>query len=317
MKTVGEARVWLKEKLKSVFAAEELPEILFLVLHFITRLSQTQLHAFPEKELTEDQIQMLLLSVKKLQSGMPVQYALGETEFFGLRFGVDPSVLIPRPETEELVSWVLEEVKGEKGKGGKVEGERKKEERGAWNGGSDVDNCPPATDKTILDIGTGSGCIPIAIKKNWPEAEVFALDISAEALQTAQRNALLNQVEVDFFQQDMLNFHPIKGARQYSVIVSNPPYVTPSEKKLMQANVLDFEPHQALFVAETDPLLFYRAIAHFASFMLKKNGLLFLEINENFGQETVKLLQEKGFSPIELKKDFRGKDRMVKAVKNW
>jgi len=317
MKTVGEVRVWLKENLKSAFTADELPEILFLVLHFITQLSRTQLHAFPEKELTEDQIEMLLLSVKKLQSGMPVQYALGETEFFGLRFEVDPSVLIPRPETEELVSWVLEEVKGEreKGKGGKVEGERKKEERGAWNGGSAVDNCPPATEKKILDIGTGSGCIPIAIKKNWPEAEVFALDISAEALQTARRNALLNQVEVDFFQQDMLNFYPIKGARQYSVIVSNPPYVTSSEKKLMQANVLDFEPHQALFVPETDPLLFYRAIAHFASFVLEKNGLLFLEVNENFGQETVKLLQEKGFIKIESRKDFWGKDRMVRAMK--
>jgi len=351
MKTVGEVRVWLKENLKSAFTADELPEILFLVLHFITRLSQAQLHAFPEKELTEDQIEMLLLSVKKLQSGMPVQYALGETEFFGLRFEVDPSVLIPRPETEELVSWVLEEVKGEgeKGKGerGKEERgkeERGKEERGKGKGGKEerrkevAENAEggtgnaelatghrqlvtvhrqPATEKTILDIGTGSGCIPIAIKKNWPEAEVFALDISAEALQTARRNALLNQVEVDFFQQDMLNFYPIKEARQYSVIVSNPPYIMPSEKKLMQVNVLDFEPYQALFVPETDPLLFYRAIAHFASFMLKKNGLLFLEINENFGQETVKLLQEKGFSPIELKKDFRGKDRMVKAVKNW
>ncbi len=364
MKTVGEVRVWLKENLKSAFTADELPEILFLVLHFVTRLSRTQLHAFPEKELTEDQIEMLLLSVKKLQNGMPVQYALGETEFFGLRFEVDPSVLIPRPETEELVSWVLElkgntsgdersgeraEGEGLKGEGEKGKGERGKEERGTGKGGKGkggkeerrkevAENAEggtgnaelatgnrqlvtvhrqPATEKTILDIGTGSGCIPIAIKKNWPEAAVFALDISAEALQTARRNALLNQVEVGFFQQDMLNFYPIKEARQYSIIVSNPPYVTPSEKKPMQANVLDFEPHLALFVPETDPLLFYRAIANFASLMLEKNGLLFLEVNENFGQETVKLLQEKGFSPIELKKDFRGKDRMVKAVKNW
>ncbi len=359
MKTVGEVRVWLKENLKSAFTADELPEILFLVLHFVTRLSRTQLHAFPEKELTEDQIEMLLLSVKKLQSGMPVQYALGETEFFGLRFEVDPSVLIPRPETEELVSWVLElkgntsgdersgeraEGEGLKGVGEKGKGERGKEERGKGKGGKGerrkgvAENTeggrrnlesatghrqlvtvhrPPATGKTILDIGTGSGCIPIAIKKNWPEAAVFALDISAEALQTARRNALLNQVEVGFFQQDMLNFHPVKEARQYSIIVSNPPYVTPSEKKPMQANVLDFEPHLALFVPETDPLLFYRAIAHFASFVLEKNGLLFLEVNENFGQETVKLLQEKDFTKIESRKDFRGKDRMIKAVKNW
>jgi len=352
MKTVGEARIWLKENLKSVFAADELSEILFLVLHFITRLSQAQLHAFPEKELTEDQIEMLLLSVKKLQSGMPVQYALGKTEFFGLRFEVDPSVLIPRPETEELVSWVLElkgntsgdersgeraegeEVKGErekgkgergKGKGGK--GERRKEVAENTEGGRrNLESAtghrqlvtvhrPPATGKTILDIGTGSGCIPIAIKKNWPEAEVFALDISAEALQTARRNALLNQVEVGFFQQDMLNFYQVKEARQYSIIVSNPPYVTPSEKKPMQANVLDFEPHLALFVPETDPLLFYRAIAHFASFVLEKNGLLFLEINEKYGKQTLGLLQQNGFVELELRKDFRGKDRMVRAMK--
>ena len=291
MKTVGEARIWLKENLKTVYAADELQEILFLVMNCITKLSQTQLHAFPEKELTEAQIKMLLLSAKKLQTGMPVQYALGETEFFGLKFEVNSSVLIPRPETEELVSWVLEER-------GMRSGERKEEKV-----------------VQILDIGTGSGCIPIAIKKNWPEAEVSGLDISAEALQTAQKNALLNQAEVQFVQQDILNFYPVKEASEFSLIVSNPPYITPSEQKQMQSNVLDFEPHNALFVPENDPLLFYRAIAGYASFMLEKNGLLFFEINENYGKETIMLLQEKRFINIELRKDFRGKDRMIRAVK--
>lgn len=295
MKTVGEARIWLKENLKSVYSGGELNEVLFLILNSITKLTKTQLHVSPEKELMETQIGMLLLSVKKLQTHMPVQYVLGEADFFGLKFKVNPSVLIPRPETEELVAWVLEEK--EAGSDVEKSGEREKL-------------------KAILDIGTGSGCIPIAIKKNWPKAVVFALDISAEALQTAQKNALLNQVEVNFFQSDILNFDAVKEARQFAIIVSNPPYITPKEKKLMQPNVLDFEPHQALFVPEENPLQFYKAIAKYASFMLQKNGLLFLEINENFGQQTAALLQQHGFINIELRQDFRNKDRMIKASKN-
>lgn len=293
MKTVGKARVWLKENLKSVYQLEELNGIVFLVLNSVTQSSQTQLHVFPEKELSEAQIQMLLLSVQKLQSGMPVQYVLGEAEFFGLKFEVDPSVLIPRPETEELVSWVLEMG------GGTRSGERERQNL-----------------TRILDIGTGSGCIPIAIKKNWPQAEVFGLDISSEALQMARRNALLNEVEVHFLQQDILDFIPIKEALTYSIIVSNPPYISPIEQKLMHSNVLNFEPHSALFVPENDPLLFYRSIADYASFTLQKNGLLFFEINEKYGQETLQLLQEKGFVNLELRKDFSGKDRMVKAQKS-
>ncbi|MGI4022481.1 MAG: peptide chain release factor N(5)-glutamine methyltransferase [Janthinobacterium lividum] len=296
MKTVGEARFWLKENLKTIYAEDELSEIVFLTLNFITKLSQTQLHVFPEKELSGDQIQILLLLTQKLQSGMPVQYVLGETDFFELRFEVNSSVLIPRPETEELVAWILEE----KRNGSKVE---RSEEREADNA------------VRILDIGTGSGCIPIAIKKNWQEAVVSGLDISAEALQTAQKNALITQVEVAFFQQDILDFYPVKEAPQYSIIVSNPPYITPSEQKMMMQNVLSFEPHTALFVPETEPLLFYHKIAADASFMLKKNGLLFFEINEKYGQKIMELLSAKGFTNIELRKDFRGKDRMIKAFK--
>lgn len=295
MKTVGEARVWLKEKIKNTYAEEELPGIVFLTLNFITGLSQTQLHVFPEKEMTDVQIRMLLLSTQKLKTGMPIQYVLNETEFFGLKFEVNPSVLIPRPETEELVAWVLEG-KGDKESGDLRSGEREKA-------------------ISILDIGTGSGCIPIAIKKNWPEAAVSGLDISVEALKTAQKNALLNEVEVNLFQQDILNFYPVKEALPYSIIVSNPPYITPNEQKLMHNNVLDFEPYQALFVPENDPLIFYRAIADHASFMLEKNGLLFLEINEKYGKQTLKLLQQKGFMDLELRKDFRGKDRMVRGLK--
>lgn len=299
MKTVGEARIWLKEKLNNLFSAEEVPEIQLLILQTITGLTQTQQHISPEKKISGEQITMLLLSVKKLETGMPVQYALGEADFFGLKFKVDSSVLIPRPETEELVAWVLEEKKF------KSE-ERRKEETPAAN------SFEPTT---ILDIGTGSGCIPIAIKKNWPQAMVHALDISAEALRLASENALQNQVEVEFFEQDILNFYPVKEAFNYSVIVSNPPYIVPSEQKLMQPNVLDFEPHLALFVPETDPLLFYRAVADYAFLMLEKNGLLFLEINPNFQQQLMQLLHQKGFINITSKPDFRGKLRMIKATK--
>ncbi|MGI4751832.1 MAG: peptide chain release factor N(5)-glutamine methyltransferase [Janthinobacterium lividum] len=287
MKTVGEARIWLKEKLKNLFSAEELPQLRFLIMHTITGLSQTQIHAFPEKELSDQQTAMLLLSVKKLETGMPVQYALGEADFFELKFKVDPSVLIPRPETEELVAWVLEQKR-------------------IWE---------RVKDAKILDIGTGSGCIPVALKKNWPEAAVFGLDVSTEALHIAQKNALQNQVEIGFFKQDILNFYPIKEASAYSIIVSNPPYIVPSEQKLMQANVLDFEPHLALFVPEADPLLFYRAISDYAFSSLAAKGLLFFEINPKFHSAVLQLLQEKGFVEITVKQDFGGKIRMVRALK--
>lgn len=299
MKTVGEARLWLKEKIKSLFSAEELPEILFLTLNFITGMSKTQQHVFPEKELSVQQFQMLLLSAQKLETGMPIQYVLGEVDFFGLKFEVNPAVLIPRPETEELVSWILEE---------KAKGKRLKSERLEVRGEEEKAI-------RILDIGTGSGCIPVAIKKNWLEAEVFGLDISAEALQTAKKNASLNDVKVHFFQQDILSFMPVKEALPYSIIVSNPPYILPLEQKLMQANVLNFEPHLALFVPENDPLLFYRAIANYASFMLEKNGLLFFEINGNYRQQVVDLLMGHEFTGVELRKDLSGKDRMVRVVK--
>ncbi|RYY27269.1 MAG: peptide chain release factor N(5)-glutamine methyltransferase [Sphingobacteriaceae bacterium] len=271
------------------------------MLQTITSLSQTQQHLFSEKQLSADQLSMLLLSVKKLKTGMPVQYALGEADFFSLKFKVDPSVLIPRPETEELVAWVLTE------RGRRLEGEKLI---------ADSSNLIPRTSKltTILDIGTGSGCIPIAIKKNWPEAVVSGLDVSAEALHIARKNALQNEIEVDFFQQDILDFYPVKEV-SYSIIISNPPYIVPSEKTLMEPNVLNFEPHLALFVPETDPLLFYRAVADYAWLALENNGLLFFEINPKFQPQISQLLHEKGFIRINSKTDFRGKNRMICALK--
>jgi release factor glutamine methyltransferase len=166
---------------------------------------------------------------------------------------------------------------------------------------------------SLLDIGTGSGCIAISLKKNLAYADVSAIDISEGALQTAKENAALNEVDVNFIEADILNIKSANGGAQYAIIVSNPPYVTLEDKKLMHNNVTNFEPHTALFVPEHDPLIFYRAIADFALNNLIAGGLLYFEINENLGKETVELLSDKGFKNIELKKDMSGRDRMIKA----
>ena len=216
----------------------------------------------------------------QLKNGKPIQYIIGETNFYGLTFKVNPSVLIPRPETEELVAWILEKT---------------------------VHQQP----KNLLDIGTGSGCIPISLKKNLRHAEIYAIDISADALKTAKQNAALNNVEVNFMQADILNWENLVVAKQFDVIVSNPPYITESEKLDMHQNVLANEPHLALFVSNDNPLSFYEAIANFAIKNLAKDGLLFFEINEYLGEQTVSLLEDKMFKNIELRKDMQGKDRMI------
>jgi release factor glutamine methyltransferase len=246
--------------------------------------------------------------LQQLQKGIPIQYVIGETYFFGLQFKVNSSVLIPRPETEELVEWVLE-----------------KAERLPQSSGYAERQTPNAKRLSILDIGTGSGCIAISLKKNLPEADVFGLDISAESIITAKENAVLNKVDVKFIEQDILNI-PISNLTsqisnlkspisirntQYAILISNPPYITHDEKSDMHTNVLSNEPHHALFVSNEQPLIFYEAIADFASTNLQNNGLLFFEINEFLGKETVDLLYDKGFKNIALRKDMQGKDRMI------
>ncbi|HEY9197214.1 MAG TPA: peptide chain release factor N(5)-glutamine methyltransferase, partial [Mucilaginibacter sp.] len=251
------------KQLNQVYSANETEAITLLAISEVTGLSKTTIKAFPEKEVPAGEAEKLKNILAKLLTGKPIQYILGVTEFYGLPFKVNPDVLIPRPETEELVEWIIIENK-------ELSGE-------------------------ILDVGTGSGCIAISLKKNLPDAHVSAMDISTGALQTAMENAVLNNVNVNFIRDDILNpqsttYNPQPAT--YSVIVSNPPYVTLEDKKLMHTNVTDFEPHTALFVPEDDPLLFYRAIAGFALQHLKQGGKLFFEINESLGNETVKLLQD-------------------------
>ncbi len=281
--TIASIEKIFREDLTGMYGVEEASSIAWLVIGFVCKINRTQYLNAKHQDLSEQEqltFQKMLLDLKK---GVPVQYVLGETEFYGSVFKVNPSVLIPRPETEELVDWVLKDFK-QRDQNSMVK---------------------------ILDIGTGSGCIPITIKKYLPEADISALDISSPALITAKENAVLNHTEINFLLDDILN--PKASEHQYSVIISNPPYVTRSEKENMHTNVVDYEPHTALFVPDMDPLIFYNAIAEYAIFHLQPGGLLYLEINENLGAETLKLLGDKGFKNLELRQDLRDKDRMIKA----
>lgn len=238
----------------------------------------------------------ILESLQLLKQEKPIQYIIGETEFYGLKFKVNPSVLIPRPETEELVAWII--------------GCHSEHFDCAQHG------LREASQIRILDIGTGSGCIAISLAKNLQNAKVYALDVSKKALEVAKENVRLNEVNVEFIQADILrdcHAELVSASQKFDIIVSNPPYVRELEKNMMKPNVLDNEPHLALFVKDADPLLFYRAIGEFAKTTLKKNGQLFFEINEYLGKETVTLLEQQNYKNIELRKDIFEKDRMVKA----
>ena len=223
-----------------------------------------------------------LKAIVGLKKHKPIQYILGDTEFYGLVFKVSPSVLIPRPETEELVDWIIKDSKEKQ-------------------------------NISILDIGTGSGCIAVTLAKKLPNAKLFALDVSAEALKLAIINAETNEVEVEFIEADILDWD--FGDLEFDIIVSNPPYVRELEKEAMSANVLNHEPHLALFVKDDDALLFYRTITDVANKILKPKGQLFFEINENLGEDTKQLLVDAGYENIELKQEVFDKNRMLKAIK--
>lgn len=287
--TIARIEKMFIQNLTSTYGSDEAKSLAWLSISFVLKINRTTYLNIKNEPLVADNSALLLQILDELKIGRPLQYILGETEFYGLTFKVNPSVLIPRPETEELVDWVLKEVRVLKSETSLLK---------------------------ILDIGTGSGCIPVALKMHLPWAEVFAIDISAGALETAQQNADLNQTEIHLVQDDILN--PRKDLiinNKYSVIISNPPYVTVSEKEQMHRNVLEYEPHSALFVQDDDPLVFYHAIADFAWLHLQDTGYLFFEINENLGKETLDLLHQKGFKNTELRQDLRGKDRMIMALR--
>tara|TARA_R110002072_G_scaffold193809_5_gene350992 strand:- start:657 stop:1529 length:873 start_codon:yes stop_codon:yes gene_type:complete len=281
--TLKEYRNHFKSKLKEIYPEEEIGSFFYLLSEKYLLLPRFEVTFQLDLKLSIDDILKFDEALKQLENEVPLQYILGETEFYGLPFKVNSSVLIPRPETEELVEWILQDY-------------------------SKINQ-----QFTLLDIGTGSGCIAISLAKNLPLAKVSALDISLKALKTASENATLNDVTISILEQDILAIKELDST--FDVIVSNPPYVTISEKEKMKSNVLLYEPHNALFVKDSNPLLFYNSIAEIALKNLKKKGSLYLEINEAYGSEVVEMLEKMGFENVELKKDFFGKDRMIKAQK--
>ena len=250
-------------------------------------------------DIEDDELEELNYIFEEISNHYPIQYIFNKAEFYGLEFYVDEQVLIPRPETEELVHWVISE--------GESESESENENY--------KDNTKlNTTSISLLDIGTGSGCIPIAIKKNKPNWNVAAIDISENALEVARVNALKHHTEIYFFQADILSVDS-KDTRltTYDIIVSNPPYIPRKEKELMSTSTVHFEPHLALFVEDENPLLFYDKIADFSKQHLTKNGKLYFELNEFNANDVKKLLHQKGFQNIQIKKDFAGKDRMLRC----
>lgn len=269
----------IQDSLLDIYPENEAANLARLVIEQITGYPIPVLLSDKSKKITLAQEQIIDKIILRLQTCEPIQYILGDTEFFGLPFIVNENVLIPRPETEELVELILNE---------------------------NTDILP-----SILDIGTGSGCIAISLKKHIPKAEVHAWDISPKALEVAKINSKANSTDITFSQVDVLSEYPKDTL--FNIIVSNPPYVLDSEKEVMSKNVLDYEPHTALFVPDSKALIFYERIADIALNLLKQNGRLYFEINQLKGEETKSMLEKKGFTDVTILKDLSGNDRIVSS----
>lgn len=281
--TIGAFREQFEVLLTPMYELEEIKNLCFLTMEHVMGLNRVEVSLSRKLEISKFELQELNTILKRLHNSEPIQYITGFTEFYGLTLQVNPATLIPRPETEELVEWIL---------------------RSQNSAGIPT---------KILDIGTGSGCIAIALAKYYKYAVVEAIDNSQNALATAYQNAKANEVTIDFFHQDILETTSFVST--YDRIVSNPPYVRDSEKKKMKDNVLKNEPKNALFVPDTDPLIFYRKIGTLAFKSLSHKGQLYFEINENLGREMKELLESIGFTNISLRKDMFGKDRMLCAMR--
>jgi release factor glutamine methyltransferase len=254
-------------------------------MEFVCKKSKHAILLDKDSEISREERIRIKEIVDDLKKFRPIQQIIGQTEFFGLPFFINEHVLIPRPETEELIDLILHSIQPEK-------------------------------PLHILDIGTGSGCIAVSLAKYLPEAKIYALDISNEALEIARKNARLNKVEISFFKEDILTTSEKNSWSQFQwdIIVSNPPYIVPHEKEQISANVLKYEPHQALFVPEEQPLLFYETISDIGLKQLKKGGILFFETSALFGKETEQMIREKNYSSVQLYKDISQNDRMIKAI---
>jgi len=273
---------YIESRLGNIYSKNEMKSISHLLLKQLAGMNSVQIYADKDTKFTDCMVNKLNTAVDRLVNGEPIQYILGATEFFGLKFKVTPRVLIPRPETEELVELILKDRKNQQ--------------------------------IQLLDIGTGSGCIAVSLAKNIPTAKVSAWDISEEAIQIARENADINKVGIDFRLRNILKSEQFeKMSGKWDVIVSNPPYVCESERTGMEAHVLNHEPDLALFVKDDDPLIFYRHISLYAAKNLKKGGGLYFEINSHLGKETLQLIKQNGFH-AELFKDLSEKDRMIRAI---
>ncbi len=295
--TIKEAKIYIHNEISGFYPENEISAFIRIIFSDVFNISSVETVLKENEKFSKEKNFKITKIVSRLKNFEPLQYIIGHTEFYDLKFKVTPDVLIPRPETEELVNLIISENKTRK-------------------------------NFKIIDIGTGSGCIAISLAKNLFSAEIFALDISSEALKVAESNALNNSVKVSFFQEDILrnvasnkrltNVASEKrlANQKFDIIVSNPPYVRFSEKRQMSKNVLDFEPETALFVEDKNPLIFYQAITNFAKTHLSKSGTLYFEINEVFGKKIENLMLLSGFSKVKIIKDINGKDRFVAGVKN-
>jgi release factor glutamine methyltransferase len=278
--TMQEATFFLLNKLRTIYPEGEASHITDWVMEYLTGSKKAERMLYKNAAITSGEEVLLNEYTKRLLQHEPVQYILNEAWFYGLKFYVDKNVLIPRPETEELVEWI---------------------------------SSNPINNLKILDIGTGSGCIPVALKNKNSCAEIWACDISDAALTVAKKNALTSDTDINFIQLDILDKNQWNQLPQFDIIVSNPPYIPEKDKEQMNDNVLKYEPDTALFVPDDDALLFYKTIAEFGKEHLANNGFIYFEIHEDFGDATLLLLKSLGYKS-ELKKDMQGKDRMVRAT---
>ena len=282
--TIQEGTFLLLNSLRTIYSREEADAITDRAMEHLTGSQKAERMIYKNEKITADEEKQLHQYVERLMTNEPIQYVLNEAWFCGLKLYIDKSVLIPRPETEELVEWV-------------------------------IDGCRFPIDKlSILDIGSGSGCIAIALKRRLGKADVWSCDVSEDALRVAQENAASLGLDVNFLKLDFLNEEQRNKLPVFDIIVSNPPYVTDADAKTMRPNVLNFEPSTALFVPGDDPLVFYKAITNFGLTHLSPNGSIFMESNEAYGEQVAKLFNPKGFSTV-IKQDMYGKDRMIRAVR--
>jgi release factor glutamine methyltransferase len=280
------------QELSSLYDVGEVESFFYLILEDRHQLKRIDLALQIDLKFSEEDVENWNAIVEQLKQEIPVQYILGKTHFYGLKFEVNANVLIPRPETEELVAWIIQSQKS------KVRSQK---------------SAIAIENLKVLDIGTGSGCIATSLAKNLPNVEVFAIDVSEKALATAKINAIANTVTISFLQRNILDTTDLE--QQFDIIVSNPPYVRNLEKVEIKKNVLEYEPHLALFVEDHDALVFYRKIAEMAQKNLSEKGQLYFEINQYLGKETLELLENLGFQNIELRKDIYGNDRMIRSEK--